>query len=85
MHPKSKDITLLLLYMTCWPEESEKAPGGKLFRTWKNYSFELLNQLEREGMIQQYAHSIVLTHKGNAKARCLGHRYLPPESHNPDK
>lgn len=80
MHPKSKDITLLLIYLTGWEEESGNEPGGKFVRTWRGYSFEILNQLERERLILQYANSVVLTPEGKAKARGLKYKYITPSS-----
>jgi len=84
MHPKSKDITLLLIYLTGWEEESGNEPGGKFVRTWRGYSFEILNQLERERLILQYANSVVLTPEGKAKARGLKYKYITPSSRPED-
>ncbi len=80
MHPKSKDITLLLIYLTGWEEESGKEPGGRLFRTWRGYSFEILNQLERERLILQYANSVILTPEGKTRAQGLKYKYMPSAS-----
>lgn len=84
MHPKSKDITLLLIYLTGWEEESGKEPGGKFVRTWRGYDFEILNQLERERLILQYANSVVLTPEGKAKARGLKYKYITRTSMSED-
>lgn len=80
MHPKAKEINLLLIYLTGWDEESREVPEGKLFRTWRGYPFDILNQLEREQMILQYANSVVLTPAGKTKARGLKYKYLTPSS-----
>ena len=76
MHPKSKDITLLLISLTSWEEEAGNEPSGKLLRTWRGYNFDILNQLERERLIRQYANSVVLTPEGKSMARGLKYKYL---------
>lgn len=77
MHPKSKEISLLLIYLTGWKEESGKEPGGRIHRTWRGYPFDILNQLERERLLIQYANSVVLTPEGINMAKGLKFKYLP--------
>jgi hypothetical protein len=69
-----KELILALIYATGWEEESGKKPDGKIFRTWKGYPFEILNTLERERLLLQYANSIVLEPAGLDRARELNAR-----------
>ena len=73
MDEKIKDITLLLIYMTGWEEESRKNPGEKVFRAWKGYMYEIVNKLADENLIIQWANtkSLLLTDAGRAKAEQL--------------
>ena len=43
MKEQIKELTLLLLYLTSW---TEKEPYGKYQRAWKEYDFDILNNLE---------------------------------------
>jgi len=78
MKNKIKEITLLLLSLSAWEEDSRKEPGQKIHRAWKGYSFEILNTLEEEGLIQQLrnAKSVVLTAEGLKEAQQLKAAYL---------
>jgi Mn-dependent DtxR family transcriptional regulator len=71
-----EELTLLLLYLTGWEEEVLK--GSKIIRSWKGYSFEVLNALEEKGLISQSkkAKSAYLTDEGHNKARKLFEKYL---------
>jgi predicted transcriptional regulator len=72
------DITLLLLFMSGWEEEDRNDPDKKIFRTWKGYLFDVLNELKEEGMILQYMNqqSVLITEKGIEKAKELKQKYL---------
>jgi len=48
----------------------------KVFRAWKGFLFDILNDLEREGMITQFRKSMILTDKGIAKAQGLKEKYM---------
>ncbi|MDQ1354306.1 MAG: Transposase [Acidobacteriota bacterium] len=76
MNLKTKDLNLIMIYLNGWEEESRKDPGGKVFRAWKNYPFDVLNELERENMIRQYPKSLIVTKEGKTKAEGLMHQYL---------
>jgi hypothetical protein len=79
MDSKVKDLNLLLLYLTSWQEASRKEPGEMLYRSWKGYLFEVLNELESENMIVQYNNShksVYLTKEGVAKAEKLKEKYF---------
>ena len=73
-----KELNLLLIYLTGWEEDSQQEPGEKIFRSWKGYLFETLNELEDESMIRQFrnAKSLLLTPVGMEKARELKEKYL---------
>lgn len=74
MEDQIKDLNLLLLYLTGWEEDSRKEPGEKIIRSWKGYSFEILNSLEDENMIRQFGNtskSVILTPEGRARAKEL--------------
>jgi hypothetical protein len=76
MDPKVKDITLLLIYLTSWPEDSKKELGKKVLRAWKGYEFELLDELEDANLIRQFSKSLILTAEGKLKAEGLKKQYL---------
>jgi hypothetical protein len=76
MDPKVKELHLLLIYMTGWEEESRKEPEGIVYRAWRGYSFETLNELERERLIRQFSNSVLLTKEGKAKAQELSQKYF---------
>lgn len=78
MDSKIMELNLLLLYLSGWEEESRNTPGEKIYRAWKGFLFEVLNQLEEEAMIQQFRNgkSVVLTKEGIEKAKELKERFL---------
>ncbi len=80
MEEKIKELNLLLLFLTGWEEDSRKNPGEKIFRSWKGYKFETLNQLADDKLIIQFQNtkSVMLTEAGRQKAEQLKHRYLQP-------
>jgi hypothetical protein len=59
-------LTLLLLYLTSWQEKEVQ-------RSWKGYDFDVLNQLEEDGLIAQSktAKSVYLTEEGIEAAKKL--------------
>ncbi len=73
-----KDLNLLLLYLSGWEEESRKDPEKKVFRTWKGYLFDVLNELKEEGMILQYMNqqSVLITEKGIEKAKEVKGKFM---------
>jgi len=76
MDDRLKDIHLLLIYLSGWYEDSTRVPGKKVFRAWKGYLFDILNELERDNLIQQFRKSLILTDEGLKKAKGLKERYL---------
>jgi hypothetical protein len=79
MDAKVKDLNLLLLYLTGWEEDSRNNPGEKVFRAWKGYLFEILNELEQDKLVRQFnnAKSLILTDAGKQAAEKLKKQYLP--------
>jgi hypothetical protein len=76
MDAKTKNLNLLLIYMSGWEEDSRKTPGKKVIRAWKGFRYDILNALERENMIRQFRQSLIMTEEGIAKARQLTQQYL---------
>jgi hypothetical protein len=76
MDPKVKEVTLLLIYLTSWPEDSRKELGKKVLRAWKGYEFELLDEMEDDNLIRQFPKSLTLTAEGKLKAEGLKRKYL---------
>ena len=66
------DLSLILMYLSSWTEHPGEAP-----RCWKGIRFEILNQLDQEGFIQdsRRAKSAYLTEAGVRRARELLTRY----------
>ena len=68
----AKDLTLLLMFLTGWEEDSRKNPGEKIYPTWKGYSFANLNKLSDEKLIiQTNGKLVILTDAGKQKAEQL--------------
>ena len=70
MDDNIKELNLLLLYLAGWEEDSTKEPGKKVFRSWKGYLFEVLNELQDDEMIYQFKHgkSVIILDEGIKKA-----------------
>ena len=75
---RMKEMCLLMLYLTAWDEDSRKDPGTRQTRSWKNYPYPILNELEDKEMIFQppKAKSAILTELGKRKAQQIKKRYL---------
>jgi hypothetical protein len=80
MEEKIKELNLLLMFLTGWEEDSRQNPGEKVFRAWKGYLFETLNQLSDDKLIVQFKNtkSVTLTEAGRQKAEQLKKQYLRP-------
>ncbi len=72
------ELILLLIFLTGWEEDKRNAPGQKVFRAWKGYNFEILNQLEKQRLIYQIpgGKSLILTDEGKQKVEQLRRKYL---------
>lgn len=70
----AKDMTLMLLYLLSW----EEGQGEISYRrAWKGYDFELLNELEAEGLIygSHKAKSVAIDASGMDRAHELLREY----------
>jgi hypothetical protein len=78
MDARVKELNLLLLYLTGWEEDSTRTPGEKVFRSWKGYLFEVLNELEQEKLIHQIKNgkSVILTDTGRQAAEKLKLKFV---------
>jgi hypothetical protein len=72
------ELTLVLIYLTGWEEDKRNAPGEKVFRAWKGYKFEVLDELQSQGLIHQIpgGKSLLLNEKGKQKALELLKKYV---------
>ena len=73
-----KELTLLMIYLTAWQEDTGQS---KVQRSWKGYSFEVLDELNVEGYIngRKHAKSVYLTEEGLSKAKELMKKYIGKE------
>ena len=62
----TKAVVLLAIFLQGWKEESTRNPGEFVLRAWKGYKFDILNELQAEGMIFQKRgmQSVLLNPKG---------------------
>jgi hypothetical protein len=72
------ELTMLLIYLTGWEEDKRNAPGKKVFRAWKGYKFEILDEIQKQKLIYQIpgGKSLILTDEGKQKALELKEKYL---------
>jgi len=70
-----KELTLLLIYLTSWQEDTGLT---KVQRSWRGYLFEVLDKLNEEGYIDgsKHAKSVYLTEEGLSKAKELTEKYI---------
>jgi len=70
-----KELTLLLIYLTSWKEDTNLT---KVQRSWKGYPFGALDELNEEGYIDgnKRAKSVYLTEEGLGKAKELMKKYI---------
>lgn len=73
-----KELTLLLIYLTSWKEDTNLT---KVQRSWKGYPFDALDELNEEGYIggNKRAKSVYLTEEGLGKAKELMKKYIGKE------
>ena len=60
-------------------------PGEKVFSAWKGYKFEVLDELQSQGLIKQIpgGKSLLLNDEGKQKARELLKKYIDNWLNNP--
>ncbi len=73
-----KELTLLLIYLTSWKEDTNLT---KVQRSWKGYPFDALDELNEEGYIDgnKRAKSVYLTEEGLGKVKELMKKYIGKE------
>ena len=73
-----KELTLLLIYLTSWKEDTNLT---KVQRSWKGYPFDALDELNEEGYIDgnKRAKSVYLTEEGLGKIKELMKKYIGKE------
>lgn len=85
MKQNIEELTLLLMYLTSWEEESlyydenNNLNKDLLKNTWKGYSFDAINELTDKGYLfpSKYKNkSVTLTKKGEMLAKKLMEKYL---------
>ena len=70
-----EELVLLLIYLTSWKEDNF---DHEVFRSWKGYPFEILDNLTEKNLISgsKRAKSVYLTESGLKKAREIEKKYL---------
>lgn len=85
MEKNIEELTLLLMYLTSWEEESlyydenNNLNKDALKNSWKGYSFESINELTDKGYLfpSKYKNkSVTLTKEGEKLAKELVEKYL---------
>jgi hypothetical protein len=76
------NLSLMLMYLSSWKERPDDA-----LRFWKGFSFDVLNQLAEQGLIQdsRRAKSAYLTAEGIQRARELLTRYGAADPQETDR
>lgn len=75
MHKQIEELTLLLLYLTSFQENS--VLGETTLRSWKGYPFDTLDQLSNDSLIffSNRAKSVYITEDGIELAKILMQKY----------
>lgn len=85
MEKIKEELTLLLMYLTSWEEESlyydenDNLNKDVFKNSWKGYSFDAINELTDKGYLfsSKYKNkSVTLTKKGEELAKELMEKYL---------
>jgi len=78
MDERLKELNLLVMYLSGWEEDSRNNPGQKIYRSWKGYLFEVINELEEKDFIIQNrkSKSVVFTAAGRRKAEEIKRKYF---------
>ena len=78
MDERLKELNLLVLYLSGWEEDSRNNPGQKIYRSWKGYLFEVINELEEKELIIQNrkSKSVVFTEIGRRRAEEIRRKYF---------
>ena len=85
MNERIEELTLLLMYLTSWDEESlfydenGNLDKGVTKNAWKGYSFDAINKLTDKGYLfpSKYKNkSVTLTKEGEKLAESLMQKYI---------
>lgn len=85
MNERIEELTLLLMYLTSWDEESlfydenNNLDKVAIKNTWKGYSFDVINKLTDKGYLfpTKYKNkSVTLTKEGEKLAELLMRKYI---------
>jgi len=73
-----RELTLVLISLTGWEEDERNSPDKKVFRAYKGYRFEELDELQKQEFIRQVpgGKSLLLTDEGKQEAEQLKRKYL---------
>lgn len=85
MEKTIEELTLLLMYLTPWEEETMDYDNNNnlekinIKKSWKGYSFDAINELTNKGYLYQTNYknkSVILTEEGISLADSLIKKYL---------
>ena len=85
MNERIDELTLLLMYLTSWDEESlfydenGNLDKGVIKNAWKGYSFDAINKLTENGYLYPTKYknkSVTLTKEGENLAESLIKKYI---------
>jgi hypothetical protein len=73
-----KNLRLLLMYLTCWEEQTKGYPPKTSYKCWCGYLYEVLKDLHEKKLIGQFMHrkKFVITKEGIKKAEELKKKFL---------
>lgn len=71
-----QELSLLLMYLSSWEEKD--ITGAVVYRAWKGYDFSILDQLQKNGLIDfsYKAKSLYLSDEGVLKAKLLIEKFV---------
>jgi ribosomal protein S19E (S16A) len=77
INERLNELNLLLIFLSGWEEESRKS-SQKVFKAWKGYLHEVLDELEARGLVLQNktTNLLILTEKGKRRAKQLKNKYI---------
>jgi hypothetical protein len=70
MDSRISELTMLLIYLTGWEEDSRRNEKKKVFRAFIGYRYEVVQELETQGLIRLIpgGKSLLVTEKGKKTA-----------------
>jgi DNA-binding PadR family transcriptional regulator len=72
------ELTMLLIYLNGWEEDSRRNVNKKVFRAWVFHKYEILDELENQGLIREIrgGKSLLVTEKGKKTALKLKEKWF---------